>query len=836
MRKFLALMLVLVLVLSVFASCGNKSDDDESKENDDVTTNEEQDDESNDDADESKDAGASDEGSAEGSDDKKEENSEEQKSCTHVYDNACDTACNTCNATRTVEHTYATVLTKGESNHYYECSVCKAKKDEAAHVYDKTVVLDDYLKAAATATTKAQYFKSCVCRAKSATEYFESDKRPVNLQVSDISKIYDGQPAEEPDITLVDEAGVGGESFAYYQGENLLSARPTNAGTYKVVVTIEETETHASQTVEKAFTIAPKKLTMATGTSKIVSSKTYDGIIYSGTNNFGPTHPYVLGVIEGEVVSVNFDTNQKNTGNYSENVTLTCTNANYDISELVLEYQITAKNLDVSSISFSKVYDGSYEIRQSIPGLIGDETLSLTVQMKKDGVNSGDVGATGASAYWAGTASAGNYTMNGVHSSQYYMNMLRSAEITPMTINLDTSTTYTAEYTGSNNLDLDISVADGVIAGDTVKLHALVLENMLPISQRGTYSDVKIIRNKILNGNYAIGDIPTGITIEIVKKKITHLDIKITYDVYDNAYVTLLNKDGIVGDEVVKLTLGQNYYSALPVGTVLKLQESMAVPGEGYEIIASMFGADKDNYELVAYEDGNGNMIYGTITIVASCDVQYDGSCNCGQNHGTELTINTSYEVSNHGISQGETNYFKIDITEDGVYKISDLIDGTNGSWATVEVYSKDGSEINSLREGKQEYVFKKDSTIYIKTKAMNTLDYDTVKLMVSRIDIEFDCQSEEDWTDSVEENQVLYVKVNGKDGTMNDFKVQGDMDDELRFTYNAYGDWDDLMADAPYDTETEPTNEIYKDVCDTDDTIFVITITTAGSIIIYVE
>lgn len=832
MRKFLALMLVLVLVLSVFASCGNNSDNDESKENDDVTTNEDQNDESNDDADESKDTGASDESSAEGSDDKKEEKPEEQKSCNHVYDNACDTVCNTCNATRTVEHTYATVLTKGESNHYYECSVCKVKKDEAAHVYDKTVVSDDYLKAAATATTKAQYFKSCVCGAKSTNEYFETDKRPVNLQVSDISKTYDGTPVAEPTVTF---DGVGAENFAYYKGDEKLTERPTDAGTYKVVVTVDETETHASQKVEKAFTIAPKKLTMAAGTSKIVSSKTYDGIIYSGTSNFGPTHPYVLGVIEGETVSVNFNTNQKNKGNYSENVTLTCTNANYDISELVLEYQITAKNLDVSSISFSKVYDGSYEIRQSIPGLIGGETLSLTVQMKKDGVNSGDVGATGASAYWAGTATPVNYTMNGVHSSQYYMNMLRSAEITPKTINLDTSTTYTAEYTGSNNLDLDISVADGVIAGDTVKLHALVLKNLLPISQRGTHSGVKISKNQILNGNYAIGDIPTGITIEIVKKKITNLDIKITYDVYDNVYVTLLNKDGIVGDEIVKLVLGNNHLD-LPVGTVLKLQQSMAVPGEGYEIIASMSGDNKDNYELVAYEDENGKMIYGTVTIVASCDVQYDGSCNCGQNHGTELTINTSYEVSNHGISQGETNYFKIDITEDGVYKISDLIDGTNGSWATVEVYSKDGSEINSLREGKQEYVFKKDSTIYIKTKAMNTLDYDTVKLMVSRIDIEFDCQSEEDWTDSVEENQVLYVKVNGKDGTMNDFYVQGDMDDELRFTYNAYGDWDDLMADAPYDTETEPTNEIYKDVCDTDDTIFVITITTAGSIIIYVE
>lgn len=56
----------------------------------------------------------------------------------HVYDNACDTDCNVCGETRTTEHTWA---------------------ENAA---------DEYLKTAASCSTKAVYYKSCsVCGAKS---------------------------------------------------------------------------------------------------------------------------------------------------------------------------------------------------------------------------------------------------------------------------------------------------------------------------------------------------------------------------------------------------------------------------------------------------------------------------------------------------------------------------------------------------------------------------------------------------------------------------------------------------------------------------------------------
>ena len=177
----------------------------------------------------------------------------------HVYDNACDTDCNVCGATREITHDHADTLTAGDTTHWYACSVCGDKKDEAAHVFDKTVAHSDYLKAEATATTKAQYWKSCVCGAKSDTEYFETDKTVATLtDIQDLSKTYDKVELQAPTYVTNSDGAV---TVEWYQGDTKLDAKPVNAGTYKVKVIIAESATYAGVSAEKEFTIAlaPKK-------------------------------------------------------------------------------------------------------------------------------------------------------------------------------------------------------------------------------------------------------------------------------------------------------------------------------------------------------------------------------------------------------------------------------------------------------------------------------------------------------------------------------------------------------------------------------------------------
>jgi len=56
-----------------------------------------------------------------------------EKLTTHTYDHGCDTDCNVCGLTRTTTHKYKTSWSKDKTNHWHECSVCKDKKDAAAH-------------------------------------------------------------------------------------------------------------------------------------------------------------------------------------------------------------------------------------------------------------------------------------------------------------------------------------------------------------------------------------------------------------------------------------------------------------------------------------------------------------------------------------------------------------------------------------------------------------------------------------------------------------------------------------------------------------------------------
>ena len=58
----------------------------------------------------------------------------------HIFDNSCDTTCDTCGYARTITHSYE--QKHDDTNHWLECSVCHEKKDEAAHTFrqrfDKT--------------------------------------------------------------------------------------------------------------------------------------------------------------------------------------------------------------------------------------------------------------------------------------------------------------------------------------------------------------------------------------------------------------------------------------------------------------------------------------------------------------------------------------------------------------------------------------------------------------------------------------------------------------------------------------------------------------------------
>ena len=117
----------------------------------------------------------------------------------HVYDNSCDTTCNTCGYIRTIAHTWNTQHSYNADQHWIECSICHEKKELADHTggtatcqvkkqctvclqsYGDLGVCDftaekaeqQYQVSEATCNSKAVYNKSCTVCGTKGTATFE---------------------------------------------------------------------------------------------------------------------------------------------------------------------------------------------------------------------------------------------------------------------------------------------------------------------------------------------------------------------------------------------------------------------------------------------------------------------------------------------------------------------------------------------------------------------------------------------------------------------------------------------------------------------------------------
>ena len=195
-------------------------------------------------------------------------------------------------------HDYGTQLKSNESQHYYECS-CGEKKDAenhevtgtwittdthhfkecndcgydidyATHAFNQEVVTDDYLKTAATTTTKAVYWKSCICGVKSNTETFESGKLladMANVTMSSDEIVY----GDNYSVSNIDGEATIEYKFLGEDDEMYSESKPTNVGRYTARVTVAETNTHATTIKTIDFEIKPKKL------ENLQTTVTYNG-------------------------------------------------------------------------------------------------------------------------------------------------------------------------------------------------------------------------------------------------------------------------------------------------------------------------------------------------------------------------------------------------------------------------------------------------------------------------------------------------------------------------------------------------------------------------------
>lgn len=484
---------------------------------------------------------------------------DEEKSdlAAHTYTNACDTDCNTCGATRTITHAHETTLTAGDTTHYYLCSVCGDKKDETAHVFDKEIASIEYLKTKATATTKAQYYKSCICGAKSDTEYFETDKAPANLQVSDISKTYDGTPVSEPTVTF---DGVGAENFAYYKGDEKLTERPTDAGTYKVVVTVDETDTHAGDRVEREFTIA----------KKVLSNLTAE-LTYADTNLFEVPLGAANGIVAGDVadgIKVCITFANKNVGAAVTGASLNADGGdnytNYELDLTTCTASIVKKVLNVSK-TFE--YVGSdvagrqlHAPDASLGGVIAGDELFIEVLFESG--NAGALVLTGEDAPCLDGADCDNYTLGTYNFS-----------IVPKKLNVPT---LSKDYNGNNAVNYAFTATDGLVSGDSCTLTFNVTETDI-----GYYKDAAMTNIALTNTNYKIEVSTCNLHILDANDLVMLLTNKYNLDGDFILVVEIRQGTVRVGDSIVLSGTPDKVYDVL---TIEKLNKQLEFATVGEEV------------------------------------------------------------------------------------------------------------------------------------------------------------------------------------------------------------------------------------------------------------
>lgn len=238
----------------------------------------------------------------------------------HIFDNECDNTCNECGHQRTVEeHLWSeNYKNDGEGQHWHYCVYCDIRGPRENCVYDQQVSEDIYLHTAATDTTNAVYYYSCICGHASDTLTYELDKKTPGIAYSNSGKTYDGLPAtltyrvvSDGDITI-EFKGTRDSEDAY------TTEVPKNAGVYNVRLTVKETPIYKGGTVTGFYTIEAKELTVDLSNynlivvqnsdtpAKITLDDTTEGVLQGETVEFTvePTNYSTIGVQELDIVEI----------------------------------------------------------------------------------------------------------------------------------------------------------------------------------------------------------------------------------------------------------------------------------------------------------------------------------------------------------------------------------------------------------------------------------------------------------------------------------------------------------------------------------------------------
>ena len=172
-------------------------------------------------------------------------------------------------------------------------------------------------------------------------------------------------------------AGVGIPSVVYKQGETVLAATPTDAGTYTASITVGTATASVTYTIaKKAVTVTADHKSKTYGESDPAFTATNTDLVGSDTLN------YTLSRAEGE-----------NAGEYTISV-VPGENPNYEVTTVGAKLTINKKAATVTAESKTKTYgDADPVLTATATDLVGSDTLNYTLS-RAGGENVGEYAIT----------------------------------------------------------------------------------------------------------------------------------------------------------------------------------------------------------------------------------------------------------------------------------------------------------------------------------------------------------------------------------------------------------------------------------------------------------
>lgn len=687
------------------------------------------------------------------------------------------------------EHSKQSTWTVGDDTHWHACSGCSDKFDETAHAYDQEVATSDYLKAEATASTKAQYWKSCECGKASTTEHFEVNKTVATLaNIQNLSKTYDGEAVANP---TYDTNSNGAVTIEWYKGATQLTTAPADAGTYKVKVIVAESTTHTAISEEKEFTIAKKVLSNLTA-----------NLPYAGTDSFEVTLGTEHGIVASDVadgIKVCITFANKNAGAQVTGAGLDAVDGdsylNYELDLNTCVANIVPKVLNGVTYNFTYSNNDYYQVvltSADHSGIIGEEEVTLEVCFEDTIVGSA---VDTSSPEMAPTLGDDNYTLG-----------TYTFAIVPKVLNVPT---LTKDYNGNNTVNYAFTATDGLVSGDSCALTFNVEATNI-----GYYENAAMTNIALTNANYEI---------EVSTCNLHILDA-------NDLVMLVTNKQNVEGDFILVVDIMQ--------GTV-RVGDSIVLPGttdKVYEV--SVIEKFSKQYEFATVGEEVGLYVSGMTDLTEVPGSSFLYELNNVPEMATEFLADIHMLTKEEGGRQTavfDVNAYKpnlnglgasqeISITLIDIYESDDTILNPGGR-AFVKITLANQLPACLLETA----TFKLfEGTKYVgDVENIDLVAYDSFTTALV-----LDCDTAYSETMDIRAGQKVYVKINGADGTLNDFYFKATTGSAATFTYEQYNVTD---TTTPYHSVTTATNTYYMDVNGTDDLYLVVTCVTAGEISISV-